>query len=143
MRAKAATLGDLEAVFTDLSRRIANDYASSGIESRAAKDALVMNLKEGRAHALIEGGRPLAVIAWHEAGGAVHTQFAAQESFFEASNVRFCMKHIRRIQALAGNLTVQHRSGLRSSKVSKWFRILGFEERSPESGLIVFELPPV
>lgn len=142
MRARTATVGDLEAVFGALSQRMIDDYASSGIGTQAAKDVLVMNLKEGRAHALVEDDQPMAVIAWHEDDGAVHTLFAARDSFFTASTVRFCKQHIRRIQALEGNLPVRHRSGLARPDVAKWFRVIGFAEKDKGSGYTQFELPP-
>lgn len=142
MRPRTATAGDLEAVFGDLSRRIADDYAMSGMGTRGAKDAFVMDLKEGRAHALVEADSPLAIIAWHEDDGATHTLFAAQESFFTARTVRFCKKHIRRIQALEGNLPVWHECWIDLPEVVKWFRVIGFVEKDRKSGSTLFELPP-
>jgi hypothetical protein len=142
MRSRTATIGDLEFVFGKLSQRLVDDYASSGMGTQASRDVLVMNLKEGRAHALVDEEQPVAIIAWHEHDGVVHTLFAAQDSFFTASTVRFCRKNIRRIQALEGNLPVQHRSWIAGPEVEKWFRVIGFvpKEKGPKSTL--FDLSP-
>lgn len=143
MKARAATVGDLETVFHDLSSRISEEYAASGTGSGAAHDRLMMNLGEGRAHALLgDDGTPLAIIAWHETNDVAHTLFAAQESFFSASTVRFCRNHIRRIQKLAGNLPLRHQSFLDRADVARWFRILGFADKGTDSGARLFELPP-
>ena len=142
MRARTATVGDLEAVFSDLANRFEEDYVSSGLGMRNTKDAFVMNLKEGRAYALVEGDQPLAIVAWSERDGAVYTLFAARRTFFTASTVRFCKKHIRQIQALEGNLPLRHRSWLDSPSVAKWFRLIGFVEHEGEPGSTLYELPP-
>ena len=110
MRARTATVGDLEAVFQELSKRMSDEYVAAGKDSKVAYDNLMMNLKEGRAHALVEKDAPLAIVAWHEQQDVANTLFAAREDFFTASSVRFCKRHIRRIQALTGNLPVRSRS---------------------------------
>ncbi len=142
MRARAATVGDLENVFRDLSKRISDEYAAAGKDSKIAYDNLMMNLKEGRAHALVQGEKTVAIIAWHENSDAADTLFAAQEDFFSAATVRFCKRHIRHIQALAGNLPIHSRSWLHRPDVAKWFRIIGYVERGQENGAKLFELPP-
>ncbi|AZO64505.1 MAG: hypothetical protein E5Y88_05760 [Mesorhizobium sp.] len=142
MRARAATVGDLEALFRDLSKRISDEYAAAGKDSKIAYDNLMMNLKEGRAHALVQGEKTVAIIAWHEHSDAADTLFAAQEDFFSAATVRFCKRHIRHIQALAGNLPIHSRSWLQRPDVAKWFRIIGYVERGQENGANLFELPP-
>ncbi|AZO59746.1 MAG: hypothetical protein E5X23_18750 [Mesorhizobium sp.] len=142
MRARAATVGDLEDVFRGLSKRMSDEYLAAGKDSKAAYDNLMMNLKEGRAHALVEGEQAVAFIAWHEHGDAADTLFAAQEDFFRAATVRFCRRHIRHIQALAGNLPVHSRSWLDGPDVAKWFRLIGYVERGQENGATLFELPP-
>ena len=142
MRARTATVGDLKDVFSDLSMRMSDEYVAAGKDSKAAYDNLLMNLKEGRAHALIQSDKAVAIIAWHEHSDAVDTLFAAQEGFFRAATVRFCRRHIRRVQALAGNLPVRSRSRLKRPDVAKWFRIIGYVERGQESGADLFELPP-
>lgn len=142
MRARAATLGDLEDVFRDLSKRMSDEYAAAGKDSKIAYDNLMMNLKEGRAHALVEGEKAVAIIAWHENGAAADTLFAAQEDFFRASTVRFCKRHIRHIQALAGNLPIHSRSWLQGPDVARWFRVIGYIEQGRENGATLFELPP-
>ena len=63
MRARAATVGDLESVFRDLSKRISDEYVAAGKDSKIAYDNLMMNLKEGRAHALVQGEKTVALIA--------------------------------------------------------------------------------
>ncbi|WP_192364285.1 hypothetical protein [Mesorhizobium mediterraneum] len=142
MRARAATVGDLENVFRDLSKRISDEYVAAGKDSKIAYDNLMMNLKEGRAHALVQGEKTVALIAWHENSDAADTLFAAQEDFFSAATVRFCKRHIRHIQALAGNLPIHSRSWLQRPDVAKWFRIIGYVERGQENGANLFELPP-
>ncbi|RWM54313.1 hypothetical protein [Mesorhizobium sp.] len=142
MRARAATVGDLENVFSDLSKRISDEYVAAGKDSKIAYDNLMMNLKEGRAHALVQGEKTVALIAWHENSDAADTLFAAQEDFFSAATVRFCKRHIRHIQVLAGNLPIHSRSWLQRPDVAKWFRIIGYVERGQENGANLFELPP-
>ncbi|TIR01645.1 MAG: hypothetical protein E5X64_28255 [Mesorhizobium sp.] len=142
MRARAATVGDLEALFRDLSKRISDEYAAAGKDSKIAYDNLMMNLKEGRAHALVQGEKTVALIAWHEHSDAADTLFAAQDDFFSAATVRFCKRHIRHIQALAGNLPIHSRSWLQRPDVAKWFRIIGYVERGQENGAKLFELTP-
>ena len=142
MRARAATIGDLEGVFRDLSTRMSDEYVAEGKDSKVAYDNLMMNLKEGRAHALVDGDRTVAIIAWHENSDAADTLFAAQEGFFSAATVRFCQRHIRHIQALAGNLPIHSRSWLQGPDVARWFGIIGYVERGQENGANLFELPP-
>ncbi|TIP73519.1 MAG: hypothetical protein E5X53_15370 [Mesorhizobium sp.] len=142
MKARAATVGDLEDVFRDLSKRMSDEYVAAGKDSKIAYDNLMMNLKEGRAHALVQGEKTVALIAWHENSDAADTLFAAQEDFFSAVTVRFCKRHIRHIQALAGNLPIHSRSWLQRPDVAKWFRIIGYVERGQENGANLFELPP-
>lgn len=142
MRARAATLGDLEDVFRDLSRRMTEEYVAAGKDSKIAYDNLMMNLKEGRAHALVQDEKAVAIIAWHENSDAADTLFAAQEDFFSAATVRFCRRHIRHIQALAGNLPIHSRSWLRGADVARWFHIIGYVETGQENGATVFELRP-
>ncbi|RWB18775.1 hypothetical protein [Mesorhizobium sp.] len=142
MRARAATVGDLEDVFRGLSKRMSDEYLAAGKDSKAAYDNLMMNLKEGRAHALVQDDKAVAIIAWHEHGDAADTLFAAQEDFFSAATVRFCKRHIRHIQALAGNLPVHSRSWLRGPDVARWFRVIGYIDRGRENGATLFELPP-
>ncbi|RWA79286.1 hypothetical protein [Mesorhizobium sp.] len=142
MRARAATVGDLEDVFRGLSKRMSDEYLAAGKDSKAAYDNLMMNLKEGRAHALVQDDKAVAIIAWHEHGDAADTLFAAQEDFFSAATVRFCKRHIRHIQALAGNLPVHSRSWLHRPDVARWFQVIGYVERGQENGATLFELPP-
>ena len=142
MRARAATVGDLEDVFHDLSKRMSDEYLAAGKDIKSAYDNLMMNLKEGRAHALVQGDKAVAIIAWHEHGDAADTLFAAQEDFFSAATVRFCKRHIRHIQALAGNLPIHSRSWLDRPDAARWFKIIGYVDRGREDGATLFELPP-
>ena len=142
MRARAATLGDVEDVFRGLSKRMSDEYVAAGKDSKIAYDNLMMNLKEGRAHALVEGDKAVAIIAWHENSDAADTLFAAQEDFFRAATVRFCKRHIRHIQALAGNVPVHSRSWLQGPDVARWFGVIGYVQRGEENGASLFELPP-
>lgn len=88
MRARSATVGDLEAVFHDLSKRMADEYVAAGKNSKAAYDNLMMDLKEGRAHALVENDTAVAIIAWREHGGVAHTLFSARDDFFVSGVLR-------------------------------------------------------
>ncbi len=63
MKARTASVGDLESVFHDLSERMAAEYIAAGKDVRSAYDNLTMNLREGRAHALIEDDKVVAIIA--------------------------------------------------------------------------------
>ncbi|MCC6203589.1 MAG: hypothetical protein IT533_01255 [Hyphomicrobiales bacterium] len=141
MRARPATVGDLELVFRDLSKRMSDEYAAAGKDTQIAYDNLMMNLWEGRAHALLDD-EPVAIIAWHERDGHVDTLFAAQDEFFSASTVRFCKRHIRQIQALAGNLPIRSRSWLEDPSVARWFAVIGYAEIGREDGARLFELAP-
>ncbi|MBZ9704222.1 MULTISPECIES: hypothetical protein [unclassified Mesorhizobium] len=142
MRARTATVGDLEDVFRHLSKRMSDEYIAAGKDSKVAYDNLMMNLKEGRAHALVDNDGTVAIVAWHEHGDAADTLFAAREGFFRAATVRFCRRHIRQIQALAGNLPIHSRSWLTGPEIAKWFRTIGYVERGEENGAKLFELPP-
>lgn len=142
MEYRTATIADLATIFRDLASRMAAEYATAGLNIDEVKDEFVMCLKEGRAHTLLEDGRPVALIAWREIDDAAQTAFAAHESFFSRSSVRFCKKHIRRIQALCGNLPILTYSWLDRPDVAKWFRILGFAEHQRGNGFVVYELDP-
>ena len=142
MRARTATVGDLEDVFRSLSKRVSGEYAAAGKDSKSAYDNLMMNLKEGRAHALVQGDRTVAIIAWHEQADAADTLFAAREDFFIAATVRFCKRHIRHVQALAGNLPIHSLSWLEGPDVARWFRAIGYIDRGRKNGATLFELPP-
>lgn len=141
MKARTASVGDLESVFHDLSKRMAAEYMAAGKDVKAAHDNLTMNLREGRAHALIEGDKVVAIIAWHEGSDATDTLFAAKEEFFNARTVRFCKRHIRQIQALSGDRPIHSRSWLDQPDVSRWFRVIGYQEKSRDNGAQLFELP--
>ncbi|MGB3536561.1 MAG: hypothetical protein WBA42_00195 [Mesorhizobium sp.] len=142
MKARSATIGDLEAVFRNLSKRMSNEYVAAGKDSKAVYDTLMMDLKEGRAHALVEDDTTVAIIAWHEHAGVADTLFSARDDFFTAKTVRFCKRHIRQIQALTGNMAIHSRSWLDRAEVVRWFRIIGYVERGRENGAQLFELPP-
>lgn len=139
---RTATSADLSAIFRDLSVRIADQYSAAGLNIEEAKDEFLMSLKEGRAHTLLEGERPSAIIAWREVGDVAQTAFAAHESFFSRSSVRFCKQHIRRVQALCGNLPVDSYSWSSRPEVARWFRILGFREKEKGQGFVIYELEP-
>ncbi len=81
MKARTATVGDLESVFHDLSRRMAIEYIAAGKDTKAAYDNLMMNLREGRAHALLQDGKVVAIIARHEGDGATDTLLRRKKSF--------------------------------------------------------------
>lgn len=140
MKARTATVGDLESVFHDLSSRITTEYIAAGKDAKLAYDNLMMNLREGRAHALTEDDKVVAIIAWQEQDDGADTLFAAKEEFFSAKTVRFCKQHIRRIQALSGDLPIHSRSWLDRPDVVKWFKIIGYEQKGQQNGAWVFEL---
>jgi hypothetical protein len=142
MNYRTATTADLAAIFRDLALRMADQYATAGLNIDEVKDEFLMCLREGRGHTLLEDGKPVAIIAWREVEHAAQTAFAAHESFFSRSTVRFCEKHIRRIQALCGNLPIHSYSWSDRPEVVKWFRVLGFKEGERGQGYIVFELDP-
>jgi len=139
---RTATSLDLAAIFRNLSLRIADQYSAAGLNIEEAKDEFLMSLKEGRAHTLLDDGKPVAIIAWREVGHAAQTAFAAHDNFFTHQTVRFCKRHIRRIQALCGNLPIDSYSWSNRPEVAKWFRVLGFRERKRGNGFTIFELDP-
>ncbi|MBN9256366.1 MULTISPECIES: hypothetical protein [unclassified Mesorhizobium] len=139
---RTATPDDLVTIFRSLSLRLADQYSVAGLNIEDAKDEFLMSLREQRAHTLLMEGEPVAIIAWREIGHAAQTAFAAHESFFSRSTVRFCKKHIRRIQALCGNLPIDSYSWSDRAEVAKWFRVLGFRERERGNGVTIFELDP-
>jgi hypothetical protein len=82
MNYRTATTADLAAIFRDLALRMADQYATAGLNIDEVKDEFLMCLREGRGHTLLEDGRPVAMIAWREVDDAAQTAFAAHESFF-------------------------------------------------------------
>lgn len=132
----------METVFRSLSNKLSEEYLAAGLGDQAVQDGLTMDLKEGRAHSLVAGDDAVAIIAWHENDNVANTVFAAKDDFFSASTVRFCKQHIRRIQALTGNLPFQHEIWLARSDATRWFRIIGFVEKDRQPGHTLFELPP-
>ncbi len=143
MRARSATVGDLETVFRDLSKRMAAEYIAAGKDTKLAYDNLMMNLKEGRAHALLQDNDVVAIIAWRESDDITNTLFAARDEFFSAKTVRFCKNHIRKIQALSGNMPIRSRSWLDRPEITRWFQIIGYRESGNENGAKLYELPSV
>lgn len=141
LKARAATIGDLETVFGDISGRLSENYAAAGLTLGRVQDSLMMDLREGRAHTLLDGDLALAVITWHETDVSAETSFAARDGFFSASTVRFCRRHIRHIQALTGNLPIISRSWLEGPEIDRWFRIIGYEQKQ-DGDVKLFELPP-
>ncbi len=139
---RTATTADLSEILRGLSLRMADQYAAAGLNIEEVKDEFLMALREGRGHTLLESGKPAAIIAWREIDHAAQTAFAAHESFFSRNTVRFCKKHVRRIQALCGNLPIHSYSWSDRPEVVKWFRILGFREGERGNGFVVFELDP-
>jgi hypothetical protein len=119
---------------------MAQNYASAGETEGKAKEHLLMDLKEGRAHALVERGKTMAVITWHEDDEVAYTSFAADEEFFSARTVRFCKRHIRKIQQLCGNSPIRSVSQNRP-EVERWFAILGFSKVDQNGNGATYELP--
>ena len=142
MEARTATAKDLAIVFRELAGRMSSEYSAAGFNTRKAKDALMMNLWEGRGHALLQNGQPVAIFVWEDDGGTISTSFAAHESFFTASTVRFCKRHIRNIQKLCGNLPVRSDSWTNREEVSRWFRVIGFTDIDRGEKHVLYELQP-
>lgn len=140
---RAATPTDLAKVFSHIAERVTQEYQAAGLTEQSVQDELHMNLREGRAHTILEKGEPVAVIAWHETDNAAVTTFAADESFFTAPSVRFAKRHIRRIQALCGNVPIYFQSRSQRTDVSKWFRIIGFSQTEARNGAVIFVLEPM
>lgn len=143
MQARSATIQDLTVVFQGLAERMSSEYLAAGGNTLEARDALLMNLKEGRGHSLLQGDEPVAIIAWDEDESCVHTSFAAREAFFSASTVRFCKRHIRHIQRLCGNLPVRSYSWSDHPDVQRWFEVIGFRKVESDNGCNIFELAPL
>ena len=141
MQASAATPQDVNRVFGRLASRISQELSAAGKTEGSAKEHLLMDLREGRAHALREGDETLAVITWHEEDGNAYTSFAADEAFFTARTVRFCKRHIRKIQQLCGNAPIRSVSWSRHPDVERWFAAIGFSAVEEGDGSTTFELP--
>ena len=141
MEHRAATRADLAKVFRDSAPRMRTEYENAGFHLREVKSMFTQLVDAGQGHALIEGGEPLAVITWSISEGAIHTSFAAKERFFSSRTVRFCLRHIRMIQAENGNLPVCSTSFSQVQSVPKWFKVLGFEPRVSDSSYVQYWLP--
>jgi len=141
MEARTATPHDVNHVFGHLASRISQEYSAAGENEARAKEHLLMDLKEGRGHALREGDETLAVITWHEEDETTYTSFAAGEAFFTAKTVRFCHRHIRKIQQLCGNRDIRSVSWSRHPDVVRWFSAIGFSKVEESDGKTTFELP--
>ncbi|HWK64408.1 MAG TPA: hypothetical protein VNS34_05685 [Rhizobiaceae bacterium] len=138
---RTATPRDLARVFSHIAERMSQEYKAAGKTKQSVQDGLLMDLREGRAHTILDNGEPVAIIAWRETDSHALASFAADESFFSASSVRFCKRHIRRIQALCGNLPISFHSWSKRDDVTKWFRIIGFAKAEARDGASVFTLP--
>lgn len=138
---RTATPRDLAQIFSHIADRMTEEYKAAGRSEQSVQDGLLMDLREGRAHTILDNGEAVAIIAWRETDDSALASFAADESFFSASSVRFCKRHIRRIQALCGNLPISFHSWSQRDDVSKWFRVIGFEKEEAGNGLSVFVFP--
>jgi hypothetical protein len=141
MEARTATPQDLSQVFDHLAVRLSQEYATAGETANKAKENLLMDLREGRGHALIDGNKTLAVITWHEDDGRAYTSFAADEEFFTAKTLRFCKRHIQKIQQLCGNIPIRSVSWSKRPDVDRWFAVIGFEKVKQDENSTTFELP--
>lgn len=141
MEARTATPKDLSHVFDHLADRLSQEYATAGETENKAKENLLMDLREGRGHALTDGNETLAVITWHDEGGIADTSFAANEEFFTAKTVRFCKRHIKKIQKLCGNVPIRSVSRSDRPDVDRWFALIGFEKVEQHENSATFELP--
>lgn len=142
MEARTATPQDLSHVFEHLAVRMSQDYALAGETEGKAKEHLLMDLKEGRGHALVENNETLAVITWHDDRRVAYTSFAADEAFFSARTVRFCKRHILKIQKLCGNAPIRSVSQNRT-EVERWFAAIGFTKIDQNENGAIYELPAV
>jgi hypothetical protein len=141
MEARTATPQDLSHVFDHLAERISQEHAKAGETGSKAHEKLLMYLREGRGHALLDGNKTLAVITWHEEGGIAYTSFAADEEFFSAKSVRFCKRHIQKIQQLCGNIPIRSISWSKHPDVDRWFAVIGFQKVEQDEKSSTFELP--
>jgi hypothetical protein len=141
MEARTATPQDLGRVFDHLADRISQEHARAGETNSKAQENLLMDLREGRGHALLDGDKTLAVITWHEEDGTAYTSFAAYEEFFSAKTVRFCKRHIQKIQQLCGNIPIRSVSWSKRPDVDRWFAVIGFEKVEQDENSVTFELP--
>ena len=141
MEARTATAQDLSQVFDHLAERISQEHATAGESDSKVKENLLMDLREGRGHALMDGNETLAVITWHEEDGTAYTSFAANEEFFSAKTVRFCKNHIQKIQQLCGNSPIRSVSWSKRPDVDRWFAVIGFEKVEQGENSATFELP--
>jgi hypothetical protein len=142
MEARTATRQDLSYVFAHLAARISQEFSAAGETEGGAKEHLLMDLREGRGHALREGDQILAVITWHEDDGNAYTSFAANEAFFAAKTVRFCKRHIQQIQQLCGNIPVRSVIWSNHPDVDRWFAAIGFNKVEANEKSTTYELPP-
>jgi hypothetical protein len=141
MEARAATPQDLNRVFKNLAARISQEFLAAGETEGSAKEHFLMDLKEGRGDALREGDQTLAVITWHDDDGGARTSFAADEAFFTARTVRFCKRHIRKIQQLCGNIPIRSVIWSNRPEVDRWFAAIGFNKIEEDEKSTTFELP--
>jgi hypothetical protein len=141
MEARTATPQDLGHVFDHLADRLSREYATAGETENKAKENLLMDLREGRGQAWMDGNKTLAVITWHDEGGIAYTSFAANEEFFTAKTVRFCKRQIKRIQQLCGNIPIRSVSRSDRPDVDRWFALIGFEKVEQNENSATFELP--
>jgi hypothetical protein len=103
-----------------------DEYERAGFTRRQAKDEFTKWVDAGSAHTLLNDGEPVAIIAWFSGAGVIQTSFAAKEDFFTARTVRFCHRHIRKIQRDHGGLPLCASSSSAHPSVPKWFKTLGF-----------------
>ncbi|MGE8105163.1 hypothetical protein ACQKP1_15900 [Allorhizobium sp. NPDC080224] len=143
MQFRSTTRSDLAKVFRDSAPRMRTEYENAGFNLREVKSIFTQLADAGQAHTLTHGNEALAVISWSIDEVAIHTSFAAKESFFSSRSVRFCFEHIRKIQADNGNLPVCSTSFSPHPSVPKWFKVLGFEHRQSDSRYVEYWLAPL
>lgn len=118
MRARSATVGDLETVFCDLSKRMVAEYIAAGKDAKLAYDDLMMNMKEGRAHALVQGDDVVAIISWRESDDATITLFAAKDEFSARKRCASARSTSARFKHFPAICPFIHESGWTGRKLS-------------------------
>lgn len=141
MEARAATRTDLAKIFRNLAVRMTAEYKKAGFSVIQAKQVFTANVTHGRAHALVEDGEVLAVIAWEVRDGAAHTSFAATEEFFQRRFMAWFGDHLRQVQFLVGGLELRSASYSDLPSVPGWFKRLGFRDPFLEGSSMVYVLP--
>lgn len=141
MEARTATRSDLAKVFRHLADRMEAEYKNAGFNVDQAKQFLRVSVDAGRAHALVEQSKVLALITWDLRDGAAHTSFAATEEFFQGKFMKWFGDHLRQIQSLVGGVDLVSESWSTLESVPGWFKRLGYLDPIQKGGALFYVLP--